>query len=80
VLTIQSGINQLRYATLKGIMAAKKKEIRATPFSAAAASGARIVSLYAPEKTKKTEIISGSPTEAAKQLVKHLRDDARVIQ
>ena len=31
VLTIQSGINQLRYATLKGIMAAKKKEIRAVP-------------------------------------------------
>ena len=27
LLTIQSGINQLRYATLKGIMAAKKKEI-----------------------------------------------------
>ena len=31
VLTIQSGINQLRYATLKGIMAAKKKEIRVQP-------------------------------------------------
>ena len=31
VLTIQSGINQLRYATLKGIMAAKKKEIRKAP-------------------------------------------------
>jgi electron transfer flavoprotein alpha/beta subunit len=31
VLTIQSGINQLRYATLKGIMAAKKKEIRVVP-------------------------------------------------
>ena len=30
LLTIQSGINQLRYATLKGIMAAKKKEIRAS--------------------------------------------------
>ena len=28
VLTIQSGINQLRYATLKGIMGAKKKDIR----------------------------------------------------
>ena len=28
LLTIQSGINQLRYATLKGIMAAKKKEIK----------------------------------------------------
>ena len=40
VLTIQSGINQLRYATLKGIMAAKKKEIRkaaAAPGAAAAA-------------------------------------------
>src|SRR5213593_4726516 len=38
VLTIQSGINQLRYATLKGIMAAKKKEIRkATPPAKAAA-------------------------------------------
>ena len=38
VLTIQSGINQLRYATLKGIMAAKKKEIRkvAAPAGAAA--------------------------------------------
>jgi electron transfer flavoprotein beta subunit len=80
VLTIQSGINQLRYATLKGIMAAKKKEIRAAPFSGGAASGPRIVSLYAPEKTKKTEIISGSPSEAAKALVKHLREDARVIQ
>ena len=31
LLTIQSGINQLRYATLKGIMAAKKKEIRMVP-------------------------------------------------
>jgi electron transfer flavoprotein beta subunit len=78
VLTIQSGINQLRYATLKGIMAAKKKEIR----KAAAAAGApkqKIVSLYLPEKGKKTQMISGSPAEAAKELVRRLRDDARVI-
>ena len=78
VLTIQSGINQLRYATLKGIMAAKKKEIRrATPPSAATRQ--KIVRLYAPEKAKKTEIISGSPTEAVKELVRKLRDEARVI-
>src|SRR5713226_9506397 len=38
VLTIQSGINQLRYATLKGIMAAKKKDIRKVPAPASAAS------------------------------------------
>ena len=70
VLTIQSGINQLRYATLKGIMAAKKKEIRkvAAPRAASAAQQ-KIVSLYVPEKAKKTQIIGGSPAEAAKELV-----------
>jgi electron transfer flavoprotein beta subunit len=80
VLTIQSGINQLRYATLKGIMAAKKKEIRkaASP-SAAAPAMQKIVSLYVPEKGKKTQIISGSPAESAKELVKKLREEARVI-
>jgi electron transfer flavoprotein beta subunit len=79
VLTIQSGINQLRYATLKGIMAAKKKEVRKAGLPAAAASRQKIVSLYVPEKTKKTQLISGSATEAAKELVRKLREEARVI-
>ena len=79
VLTIQSGINQLRYATLKGIMAAKKKEIRKAAAPAASAPHQKIVSLYVPEKAKKTQIISGSPVEAAKTLIKKLREDARVI-
>jgi electron transfer flavoprotein beta subunit len=81
VLTIQSGINQLRYATLKGIMAAKKKEIRKSPLPPAAttATKSRILALYPPEKAKKTHMISGSPAEAARELVHRLRDDARVI-
>jgi electron transfer flavoprotein beta subunit len=83
VLTIQSGINQLRYATLKGIMAAKKKEIRkAQPPSlpgGASAAKQKIISLYIPEKGKKTQMIAGSPTEAAKELVRRLREDARAI-
>jgi electron transfer flavoprotein beta subunit len=83
VLTIQSGINQLRYATLKGIMAAKKKEIKkAGPPSlpsGASAPKQKIVSLYVPEKGKKTQIIDGSPAEAAKELVRKLREEARVI-
>jgi len=79
VLTIQSGINQLRYATLKGIMAAKKKEIRKVVPSAAVAPTQKIVSLYVPEKGKKTQIIGGSAAEAAKELVRKLRDEARVI-
>ena len=78
VLTIQSGINQLRYATLKGIMAAKKKEMKKV---AASSSSPRlkIASLYVPEKVKKTQMIAGSPAEAAKELVRRLREEARVI-
>jgi electron transfer flavoprotein beta subunit len=79
LLTIQSGINQLRYATLKGIMAAKKKEIRKVSPAAAAAPAQRIVTVHFPEKAKKTQMISGSPAEAAKDLVTRLRDTARVI-
>jgi electron transfer flavoprotein beta subunit len=79
LLTIQSGINQLRYATLKGIMAAKKKEIRKVSPAAAAAPAQRIVTVHFPEKAKKTQMISGSPAEAAKDLVTRLRDAARVI-
>ena len=78
VLTIQSGINQLRYATLKGIMAAKKKEIRPVPASPPA-SKQTIVSIYVPEKGKSTKLIDGTPQEAARELVRILRDDARVI-
>jgi electron transfer flavoprotein beta subunit len=79
VLTIQSGINQLRYATLKGIMAAKKKDIRKAAAPAGLAGKQKIVALYLPEKGKKTQIIGGSPAEAAKELVRKLRDEARVL-
>ena len=79
VLTIQSGINQLRYATLKGIMAAKKKEIRKASVPPGLTMRQKIVSLSVPEKTKKTRLISGSPAEAAKELVRLLREEARVI-
>jgi electron transfer flavoprotein beta subunit len=79
LLTIQSGINQLRYATLKGIMAAKKKEIRKVAPSAAQPT-LRIAGVYFPEKGKKTQMLSGSAADAAKELVKRLREDARVIQ
>jgi electron transfer flavoprotein beta subunit len=81
LLTIQSGINQLRYATLKGIMAAKKKEIRKVTPAGAPGSGPaqRILGVHFPEKGKKTQMIAGSSAEAAKELVKRLREDARVI-
>ncbi len=79
VITIQSGINQLRYATLKGIMAAKKKEIRAVPAPAGLQVRQEIVNLYVPEKSKQTRMIDGSPSDAAQALVRALRDEARVF-
>jgi len=79
LLTIQSGINQLRYATLKGIMAAKKKEIRRVAPASAVQSRQRIAALYVPEKSKQTQMIDGTPTDAARDLVRRLRDEARAI-
>jgi electron transfer flavoprotein beta subunit len=79
VLTIQSGINQLRYATLKGIMAAKKKDLRVVPAPAPSAARQRIVSIHLPQKAKQTHILGGSSAEAAKELVRVLREEARVL-
>jgi len=58
LLTIQSGINQLRYATLKGIMAAKKKEIAKVAAPPGLASRQKIVALYAPQKAKQSNYYS----------------------
>ena len=79
LLTIQSGINQLRYATLKGIMSAKKKAIRKVVPSGAIAARQRIAALYLPERKKQTEMLTGTPAEAASDLVRRLRDEARVL-
>ncbi len=79
LLTIQSGINQLRYATLKGIMAAKKKEIRKVAAPAGIASRQKVLSLYLPQKQKQTVMIAGSPAEAARELVRRLREEARAL-
>ena len=79
LLTIQSGINQLRYATLKGIMAAKKKEIRKATRPAGLQPSQQIVSLAVPTKSKQTQMIAGSPADAAKELVRRLREEARAL-
>ena len=59
-------------------MAAKKKEIRKVTAPASAARQ-KIVSLYVPEKGKKTQMIAGGPAEAARELVRRLRDEARAL-
>ncbi|HVA93757.1 MAG TPA: electron transfer flavoprotein subunit beta/FixA family protein [Candidatus Dormibacteraeota bacterium] len=82
VLTIQSGINKVRYATLKGIMAAKKKEIASITresLGAATEPTQRIERIYVPVKTKKTEFLTGTPKEAAAKLLEKLKHEARVL-
>jgi electron transfer flavoprotein beta subunit len=79
LLTIQSGINQLRYATLKGIMAAKKKEIRKVAMPEGLQPTQEIVALSLPTRSKQTHMIAGSAPEAARELVRRLREEARVL-
>ncbi len=81
LLTIQSGISQIRYASLKGIMAAKKKEIRdVMPAVEAFASAATIQKVYMPLKTKQTQMLgSGDAKAGAAELVERLKTEARVI-
>ena len=82
VLTIQSGINKVRYASLKGIMAAKKKgdcDHRAESLGIVHEPTEHVERIYVPQKTKKTEFITGTPKEAAAKLLEKLRHEARVI-
>jgi electron transfer flavoprotein beta subunit len=83
VLTIQSGINKLRYATLIGIKQAKNKPMRKVALadvqSAVGQNEQKIERLYVPQKTKQTEMIEGSAGDIAKKLVEKLRNDVRVL-
>jgi electron transfer flavoprotein beta subunit len=83
LLTIQSGINKLRYATLIGIKQAKNKPLkkvsRAEIADKLTANLQQIEKLYVPVKQKKTELIEGSPTDVARTLVEKLRNDVRVL-
>src|SRR5690242_1138481 len=85
VLTIQSGINKPRYATLKGIMAAKNKPLQKLTaqdlgLDAEALKPRQIISrIYVPQKTVQIEFIEGSPKEIAARLVDKLKNEANVI-
>jgi electron transfer flavoprotein beta subunit len=83
VLTIQSGINKLRYATLIGIKQAKNKPMRKVTMDevkpSLGANMQKIEKLYVPQKTKKTEMLEGSASEVAKKLVEKLKNEVRVL-
>ncbi len=82
LLTIQSGISKLRYATLMGIKKAKTKEIKrltAAELGASAAPSIEMSRIYVPSRAKQAQIFEGNPKEAAAKLVEKLKFEARVI-
>jgi electron transfer flavoprotein beta subunit len=88
VITVQTGINEPRYASLKGIMAAKKKEIRTVGLGdlgldaaqvGAAASRMKTIRLDTPPKGEGAEIVQGSPDDIAGELLKRIREKTGVI-
>lgn len=85
LLAIQSGINKPRYASLKGIMAAKNKPIlkmTAMDLGLSASDLAprqKISKVYVPVRKAQTEFLQGNPKEIASRLVDKLRNEARII-
>jgi len=80
LLTIQSGGNKLRYATLMGIKKAKSKETRTVVGETVGDAGPiELMRVYLPEKQKKTEMLTGSASEVAAQIVEKLKFEVRVL-
>lgn len=79
-LTIQSGGNKLRYATLMGIKKAKTKEMRVVEESPAATAPVAVLeNIAAPRKQRSTQIIQGDARQAAATLIEKLKFEARVL-
>ena len=78
VISAQKGLNEPRYASLKGIMAAKKKtieEIEAAPVTA----GAQISALTLPPQRPAGRKLEGDPAAQANSLLQALKDEAKVF-
>jgi len=88
VIEVQAGINHPRYASLRGIMQAKKKELRQIAPAdigldvesvGAAGSRVRVVSVAFPVSGGSTQMLDNDPQVAARELVEKLRRDAKVL-
>jgi len=83
VASAQKGLNDPRYPTLKGIMGAKKKEIKDIKAAdlglAAEPPGLSVVKLEALPPRPPGRIIPGEPAEAARELVRALREDVKAL-
>ena len=88
VITAQKGLNEPRYASLKGIMAVKKKvipewtlaDLGVDPAAVSeSAASVRFVEFSLPPPREKGRILEGEPVETARELVRILREEAKVL-
>jgi electron transfer flavoprotein beta subunit len=73
LLTIQSGGNRLRYATLMGIKRARSKETRQVDASPSSARHDEVVRVSLPERTRQTEVLNGAADQIAATLAERLK-------
>lgn len=78
VITAQKGLNEPRYASLKGIMAAKKKTIEELD-AAAVTAGAQVSSLALPPERPAGRLLEGDAPQQAQALLQALKDEAKVF-
>jgi len=83
VISAQKGLNEPRYASLKGIMAAKKKPLEAKDAAAVGvdspAPKVKIIAMELPPPRPAVKMIEGEPEEQAKELIRLLHEEAKVI-
>ena len=78
-ISIQSGINTPRYPSLKGIMGAKKKEIKCISGDLKSDQSQTIESISLPQKSKQTEIIEADVDSAVSRIMEILKSDVKVL-
>ncbi len=82
VVAANKGLNMPRYASLPGIMKAKKKTIKELDFAAVAAGATaklKTLALELPPEKPPVKILSGDASAQVSALVKALRDEAKVL-
>jgi electron transfer flavoprotein beta subunit len=85
VVSAQKGLNEPRYASLKGIMAAKKKPIQVLDLAglgldaASVAPKVKVTAMELPPARPAVRMIEGDPEAQAKELVRLLHEEAKVI-
>ena len=77
-ISIQSGINQPRYPSLKGIMGAKKKEIKVIP-APQVEKRQSISEIFIPKKSKETEFIDSDIDSTVERIIEILKTEVKVF-